>query len=82
MYKQSQNWSGVQYPLNILNSIFWQLLHLLTSNLVRAIFQPAAHRAIVTPLIKKPSLAKEVLKNYRQVSNLGFVDFQCQHQQW
>ena len=29
--------------------------------------------AIVTPLLKKPSLDAEVLKNYRPVSNLSFV---------
>ena len=32
-----------------------------------------AHQAIVTPIIKKPSLDKEELRNYRPVSNLSFV---------
>ena len=30
-------------------------------------------QAIVTPLIKKPSLAKDDLKNYRPVSGLSFI---------
>ena len=30
-------------------------------------------KALVTPLLKKPSLDKEILKNYRPVSNLSFV---------
>ena len=37
------------------------------------VFPTDAHRAIVTPLLKKSSLEKEVLKNYRPVSNLSFV---------
>ncbi len=36
-------------------------------------FPAAAHRAIVTPLINKASVDKEVLKNYCPVSNLCFV---------
>ena len=30
-------------------------------------------KALLTPLLKKPSLDKEILKNYRPVSNLSFV---------
>jgi hypothetical protein len=30
-------------------------------------------KALVTPLLKKPSLDKELLKNYRPVSNLSFI---------
>ena len=30
-------------------------------------------KAVVRPLLKKPTLDKEVLKNYRPVSNLPFI---------
>lgn len=46
---------------------------IVNKSLLSGIFPSVAHRAIVTPLIKKPSLDKEVLKNYRPVSNLSFV---------
>ena len=36
-------------------------------------FPPAFKLANVTPLLKKPSLCKEDLKNYRPVSNLSFI---------
>jgi hypothetical protein len=38
-----------------------------------SIFPSALKEARVTPLIKKPSLDRNVLKNYRPVSNLPFV---------
>ena len=46
---------------------------IVNKSLSSGIFPAAAHHAIVTPLIKKPSLDKEVLKNYRPVSNLSFI---------
>ena len=36
-------------------------------------FPTEAHKAIVTPLLKKSSLDREELKNYRPVSNLNFT---------
>jgi hypothetical protein len=36
-------------------------------------FPLSMKKAIVKPLLKKPSLDKEVMKNYRPVSNLSFV---------
>jgi hypothetical protein len=54
-----------------------QLLPLLT-NIVNAslstgIFPKAAHSAIIRPLLKKPTLDKNILKNYRPVANITFV---------
>ena len=36
-------------------------------------FPQSLKHSVVTPLIKKPSLDRNVLKNYRPVSNLSFV---------
>ena len=36
-------------------------------------FPTEAHKAIVIPLLKKSSLDREELKNYRPVSNLNFT---------
>ena len=36
-------------------------------------FPPSLKNSIVTPLLKKPSLDPELLKNYRPVSNLTFI---------
>ena len=37
------------------------------------VFPDEFKQAIVTPLIKKPSLCKDDLKNYRPVSGLSFI---------
>ena len=53
-----------------------QLAHLtriVNLSLQSGSFSTDAHQAIVTPIIKKPSLDKEELRNYRPVSNLSFV---------
>ncbi len=42
-------------------------------SLMDGIFPTAAHQAIIKPLLKKASLDKEELKNYRPVSNLSFI---------
>ena len=49
------------------------LTRIVNESLGSGTFPTIAHRAIVTPLLKKSSLEKEVLKNYRPVSNLSFV---------
>ena len=36
-------------------------------------FSPICRSSIVLPLIKKPGLDQEILKNYRPVSNLSFL---------
>ena len=38
-----------------------------------SVFPPSLKNSIVTPLLKKPSLVPELLKNYRPVSNLTFI---------
>ena len=54
-----------------------QLLPLLTSiineSLTKGEFPNDFKNAIVTPLLKKPSLDEDELKNYRPVSNLHFI---------
>ena len=54
-----------------------QLLPLLTSiineSLTKGEFPSDFKNAIVKPLLKKPSLDKDELKNYRPVSNLHFI---------
>ena len=66
-------WIPIQ--LGYLNNIEQHLL--ITANIDKSlslgIFPTAVNCAIVTPLIKKPYLEKEVLKNNRPVSNLSFV---------
>ena len=46
---------------------------IVNSSLQTSVFPSDMKKALVTPLLKKPSLDKEVLKNYRPVSNLSFV---------
>ena len=46
---------------------------IINRSLQTAVFPENYKQAIVTPLIKKPSLDKNVLKNYRPVSNLPFI---------
>ena len=42
-------------------------------SLESAVFPSCFKSALVTPLLKKPSLDAEILKNYRPVSNLSFI---------
>ena len=49
------------------------LTRIVNLSLQSGIFPADAHQAIVTPIIKKPSLDKEDLKSYRPVSNLSYV---------
>ena len=48
------------------------LTEIVNSSLRYGIFPTNAHTAMVSPLLKKPSLCKDDLKNYRPVSNLHF----------
>jgi hypothetical protein len=41
--------------------------------LQEGLFPSDMKKALVTPLLKKASLDKDILKNYRPVSNLSFV---------
>ncbi len=49
------------------------LTQIINMSLSEGVFPDQFKSAIVTPLIKKPSLDKSVLKNYRPVSGLNFV---------
>ena len=64
-------------PTQLLKSCIDVLLtpitHLINLSLAEGIFPSAFKRAHVAPLLKKPSLSKEDMKNYRPVSNLSFI---------
>ena len=48
-------------------------------SLTEGVFIDLFKQAIVTPLIKKHSLAKDDLKNYRRVSGLSFISKVVKH---
>lgn len=54
-----------------------QLLPVLTdivnSSLSSGVFPKGAHSAIIRPLLKKPTLDENTLKNYRPIANITFV---------
>ncbi|XP_072021839.1 uncharacterized protein [Amphiura filiformis] len=56
----------IQYHLPALTAI-------VNASLTSGVFPKAAHSAVVSPLIKKPSLDKDNLQNYRPVSNLSHL---------
>ena len=56
-----------------IDSVLPQLTHVINDSLTTGCFPDIFKRAIVRPLIKKPSLDKNVLKNFRPVSNLSFI---------
>ncbi len=64
-------------PTPLLKSCIDVLLVPITSlvnlSLAEGVFPPLFKNAHVTPIIKKPSLSKEDMKNYRPVSNLSFI---------
>ena len=45
----------------------------MNASLQSGVFPSACHQAIVTPVLNKPSLDCQDVKNYRSVSNLSFV---------
>ena len=46
---------------------------IINASLSTGTFPSKLREAIVSPLLKKPSLDKEVLKNYRPVSNISYI---------
>ena len=64
-------------PMSLVKSCIDELPPSLASivncSLQSAVFPSTFKEAIVTPLLKKPSLDCKALKNYRPVSNLNFV---------
>jgi hypothetical protein len=49
------------------------LCHIVNSSISTGVFPSSLRNAIVTPIIKKPSLDPQQLKNFRPVSNLPFL---------
>ena len=49
------------------------LIRIINESLTKAEFHKDFKNAIMKPLLKKPSLVKDELKNYRPVSNLHFI---------
>ena len=49
------------------------LQHIVNLCLTTGVFPTSCKSSIVIPLIKKPGLDREMLKNYRPVSNLSFL---------
>ncbi|CAC5400218.1 unnamed protein product [Mytilus coruscus] len=60
-------------PLRSLSPVSNDELHIVNTSLSEQCVPLSFKQAVVRPLLKKPSLYKEVLKNYRPVSNLPFI---------
>ena len=64
-------------PTKILKQYLLTLLPVITrminASLNKAIMPSVFKQAILTPILKKPSLDKESLQNYRPISNLAFI---------
>ena len=56
-----------------LNSLVPFITHVVNLSLQSSVVPATLKRAFVCPLLKKPSLDKDILKNYRPVSNLPFL---------
>ena len=59
--------------MNHLPAVIDIILHIVNLSISTCIFPSFCKSSIVIPLIKKPGLDSEVLKNYRPVSNLSFL---------
>jgi hypothetical protein len=49
------------------------LCRIVNTSLLSGVFPDVLHKAIITPVLKKPSLNRNELKNYRPVANLQFT---------
>ena len=58
---------------NSIDEVLPTLTHLINASLAESSMPSSLKDAIVTPLLKKPALEPEELKNYRPVSNLPYV---------
>ena len=56
-----------------LDDLITTITAIINESLVSGIVPPPFKQAIVLPLLKKPNLDRNVLKNYRPVSNLHFL---------
>ena len=59
--------------MSYLPTIIDIITHLINICISTSVFSSSCKSAIVLPLIKKPGLGPQVLKNYRPVSNLSFL---------
>ena len=57
----------------ILDAVLVHLLSIINASIINGEVPSCWKCAVVTPLIKKPSLDKDLLKNYRPASNLPFL---------
>src|SRR5688572_27617532 len=64
-------------PTKLLNSCIdafvLPITHLINLSLSEGVFPTNFKNAVVTPLLKKPSLPKNEVSNYRPISNLNFI---------
>ena len=60
-------------PSWLLKECVDKLSPIVTASLNHAIVPLSLKTALIRPLLKKPGLNKEILKNYRPVSNLSFI---------
>lgn len=56
-----------------LNSFMPSIMHIVNQSLENADMPQTFKNAVVLPLLKKPSLDVEIMKNYRPISNLAFI---------
>jgi hypothetical protein len=54
-------------------SLHVAITSIVNKSLAKGVFPQDYKTAVVRPLLKKPSLDRDTLKNYRPVSNLSFV---------
>ena len=59
--------------IDCLDVLLPHITHVMNTSLSSGHFPPIFKSAIVRPLLKKPSLDQNCLKNYRPVSNLSFL---------
>ena len=55
------------------SSIIYVILHTVNLCLMSGVFALSRKSSVILPLIKKPGLDPEILKNYRPVANLSFL---------
>ena len=55
------------------SSIIGVILHIVNLSLTSGVFPLSCKSSVIVPLIKKPGLDAEILKNYRPVANLTFL---------
>jgi hypothetical protein len=59
--------------IECLDKLLPSITSLINSSLISGTFPESFKKALVSPLLKKPTLDANVLKNYRPISNLTFI---------